>query len=96
VIPKARCKTGVSVDFFLFLKINLTTISMKRARRKFSIDMVNVTDIFKSNQITFFSCFTFIPSTGAGLPEYGMCFDRVDYGEQKYAWFTKRFRTPQN
>jgi len=34
---------------------------MKRSRRELSIDMVIHKGIFKNNQITLFSCFTFIP-----------------------------------
>ena len=52
----------------LFFKINLsTTISMKSSRRELSIDMVVHGRIFKNNQITTFSYFTFIPQTGVGF-----------------------------
>jgi len=52
----------------LLLKINRsTTTSMKTSRRELSIEMVIHRSIFKNNQITHFSCFTFISTTGVSF-----------------------------
>jgi len=47
---------------------------MKRSRRELSINMVINRFIFKNNQITLITCFTFIPKTGVGLPKTGIIF----------------------
>jgi len=51
------------------------TTSIKRARREFSINMVNDRFIFQNNLIPVFSYFTFMPKTGKGLPK--MCSNTV-------------------
>jgi len=50
---------------------------MKRSRQELSINMVINRFIFKNNQITLFTCFTFIPKTGMGPPKTGIIFDCV-------------------
>jgi len=40
---------------------------MKRSRQELSIDVVIRRGIFKNNQITLFTCFTFIPVTGVSF-----------------------------
>jgi len=57
-----KAKDGESV-IWLFLKIKLSAILMKRSRRELCIDMVIHWGTYKSKQITLFPCFTFILET---------------------------------
>jgi len=57
-------------NLWLFFK-PLLTVSIKRSRRGFSIDMIIFRDIFKNTQITLYTCFIFIPQTGIGQPKTG-------------------------
>jgi len=50
---------------------------MESPRRDLLIDMVNDRFIFSNSRITLSPCFTFIPKTGVGLPQAGVCY----YGE---------------
>jgi len=45
---------------------------MKRTRRELSIDMVIDSFIFRNNQITLITCYTFIPKIGMELPKTGV------------------------
>jgi len=50
---------------WLFLKINLTTFTLKkRSLQEVSIDMVIDSGIFKINHFTLLPCFTFMPKNG--------------------------------
>ena len=64
-------KTGQKRNWFIF-KDKLTTISIKKSCRELSIHIVIDQFIF-----TFFTCFTFIPKTGMGLPKTGIIFYSV-------------------
>ena len=47
---------------------------MKTSRRELSINIDIDWFIFKNNQITLSTCFSFIPKTGMGLPNTGIIF----------------------
>ena len=51
---------------------------MKKSCRDLSVNLAVDSFIFENNQLTLFSCFTFIPKTCVGIPKTGIIF----YGER--------------
>jgi len=66
----------------LFWKIpfSITTILIESSRQDLSINrFLTSLHIFKTNHITIFPCFTFIPQTGLGLPKPKVSFYYDDF-----------------
>ena len=76
-------KTGEERKLVIIEGTCMKTISMRSSRRDLFNDTIIDRFIFKNNQITLSSCFTFIPKTWMGLPiKQGLLFTEVGSEEE--------------